>query len=885
MRGLLLLLGGVVMGADVVMVRIQKTGTLPLVAVLKECSFGACGGGGGRELVRVATTTRECHAAVSKASSSSSSDGCFLDGFCPWDTVKPLLNASTLIPGTLGGGGGGGGGKKLVITMLREPADRVLSEYAHVCGRGAWDYATLGWRSSRVETLRATTDYAARARIGFSPKLDCENASGFESFLVAPAHANGMRNRQTRMLAGARMFATTVDARPESVLYAIARDNLDRVYDVVLVFEHFQESLVVLARRLGIAPPRRYAFTQEEHLPRLDRATRDLARRFNYFDTLLHEEASKRLHETARPYVCAMGECALKPDFPFVARSSSSSSSSITTRESECVRKRTSKAAARLAKRKEDHHYPGGGGRRRWCARHGNVVKDALSGAMQQPRLFAVQTVGAVIVLYSYSETDVLLLRFWAVTGLVCYSIVPNAFRGNLILTCWGLVFVSINGARLYELVSERAPVQLNYDEQTAYETSGFHAYVTPSCFKRLAATADARDLPAGTVLKTEEEDSDVVVVLSGSVALSTFGKRLGTVRRGAIIGVPDLAGARDTSSHAKVRATVADRARVLSWRPEALEAAMRTEKDPNTELQLVKFFAERLMDQVLARDHRSVLAKYRQMLAVALRDADATGSASANDKAALLAFRRANAISREEHIALLGKHGWSLEDWQVGTRSTPESQNAALLALSRRINLVSSMPKDFPPKPNVPLLPPKKEPPNKEPPKKKNSSSSVLQRSLSTISLTKPPTTTTWHPSGSEIPLDEAARRISARYRKSKANAPPPPPRPIFETATTKKKKSAAKLMAIFEPPPPQTSSSEPQNHPPIRRFDSPLRALTSNVVDRLSASNSTANLAALAEEPPASRRTLSQQPPIAAQFPKRRPNGDNRLRRTRSF
>lgn len=40
--------------------------------------------------------------------------------------------------------------RHLIITLIREPAARVLSEYRHVCysGANAWDYSTKVWRSS-----------------------------------------------------------------------------------------------------------------------------------------------------------------------------------------------------------------------------------------------------------------------------------------------------------------------------------------------------------------------------------------------------------------------------------------------------------------------------------------------------------------------------------------------------------------------------------------------------------------------------------------------------------------------------------------------------------------------------------------------------------------
>ena len=47
------------------------------------------------------------------------------------------------------------------------------------------------------------------------------------------------------------------------------------------------------------------------------------------------------------------------------------------------------------------------------------------------PKLSIVQHGGAAIILLGYYETDLLMLRLLTVSGLLCYSVVPNAARGN----------------------------------------------------------------------------------------------------------------------------------------------------------------------------------------------------------------------------------------------------------------------------------------------------------------------------------------------------------------------------------------------------------------------------------------------------------------------
>ena len=99
-----------------------------------------------------------------------------------------------------------------------------------------------------------------------------------------------------------------------------------------------------------------------------------------------------------------------------------------------------------------------------------------------------------------------MLLRLWTVSGLVCYLVVPNAVRGNVLLAAWGTLFVTLNAYRLVELASERVPVWLDEDEWACYEASGLNRFVAPSCFKRLCQKGTFVDEPAGRVLKEEND-------------------------------------------------------------------------------------------------------------------------------------------------------------------------------------------------------------------------------------------------------------------------------------------------------------------------------------------------------------------------------------------
>ena len=97
----------------------------------------------------------------------------------------------------------------------------------------------------------------------------------------------------------------------------------------------------------------------------------------------------------------------------------------------------------------------------------------SIESAAATPALSVVQHGGAAVILYGFYETDVMLLRLWTVSGLICYSVVPNAWRGNVLLAAWGSLFVGLNAYRLVELASERVPVWLDDDSGRAMRLRG----------------------------------------------------------------------------------------------------------------------------------------------------------------------------------------------------------------------------------------------------------------------------------------------------------------------------------------------------------------------------------------------------------------------------
>jgi hypothetical protein len=201
--------------------------------------------------------------------------------------------------------------RQLVVTLLREPIARTFSEFKHVCslGRGQWDYSTRAWRdktwsqfpsadstadaralqgdgstalyASAVAALNTTTARprplpqagkglgddnmfdGTEAWFRYDPKA-CSSMATLVSFVVAKEHANGVDNRQARMLAGALLEPHTPEPRTVATdLFPRAQLALATRVDFAFVTELFDLGLLLLAQRLGVPPPTTYEHVSE----------------------------------------------------------------------------------------------------------------------------------------------------------------------------------------------------------------------------------------------------------------------------------------------------------------------------------------------------------------------------------------------------------------------------------------------------------------------------------------------------------------------------------------------------------------------------------------------------------------------------------------------
>jgi hypothetical protein len=153
------------------------------------------------------------------------------------------------------------------ITTLREPIDRVISHYYFI---------------------KRNTSHALN-------RVVREQAIGLEDYVTSGV-CDEVSNDQARLIAGV--------ARDSSVdtddILKMAKENIDRKFIVAGIVEQFDETLMLLKRRLGLRNIFYGVRNQTIGRPLKDQIperTLDLIRERNYADIALYEHAKERLME------------------------------------------------------------------------------------------------------------------------------------------------------------------------------------------------------------------------------------------------------------------------------------------------------------------------------------------------------------------------------------------------------------------------------------------------------------------------------------------------------------------------------------------------------------------------------------------------------------
>jgi len=246
-----------------IFLRIQKCGTKTLKTIIsKEIKPGECAHG---FFVSPAADNIECHL------ENLCSDGVpevmaqqrntcrmFVDHFCDWQDIFNVFPASEARP----------------VALLRDPIFRTISEYKHV-----------------YKTHHKQWDYCPTEENG-----EAFSRQNFLNFLVNPKNQMGMRNRQTRMLAGCGSIQLCNEQyEDEREMLETAKRHLLQC-SVVGILERFGDMVIHLNYIFGWNIEQYEIIEEKRDLMALDwdvdDEVRDMILEYNNLDYELHAFAS-----------------------------------------------------------------------------------------------------------------------------------------------------------------------------------------------------------------------------------------------------------------------------------------------------------------------------------------------------------------------------------------------------------------------------------------------------------------------------------------------------------------------------------------------------------------------------------------------------------------
>ena len=222
----------------IIFLRIQKCSTKTLASLLNAFSAGKCNRAFLVTPPRESLDIREdcysyskCQDFASRLKVGNQRCRLFTEQHCDWQDISSVWNLED--------------GSNIIITWLRDPIQRVLSEWRFVEGEKTWDYCLSGMKDRNY-----TRDEFVR-------------------YMNSSFHKAGSENRQTRMLAGcgSKYSCQEIYGSDEQMLLA-AKYHLLQSH-IVGTTELFSESLVLLTHLLSFYLPE-YTVIHDPPSPRED---------------------------------------------------------------------------------------------------------------------------------------------------------------------------------------------------------------------------------------------------------------------------------------------------------------------------------------------------------------------------------------------------------------------------------------------------------------------------------------------------------------------------------------------------------------------------------------------------------------------------------------
>ena len=200
---------------------------------------------------------------------------------------------------------------------------------------------------------------------------------------------------------------------------------------------------------------------------------------------------------------------------------------------------------------------------------------------------------GYVLLILSMMMTRMLWLRIIAIGAGILQALYYGVWLHDPVGTFWETIFTLTNVAQLAIIAYRNRAAHFSADERAFYETAV--PTLEPADARRLIAAGHWVDAAPGTVLTREGENApELAFIVSGEVAISVSGRKVGDCGPGSFIGEISVS----SNMPASATATVVTPTRYLGFRRAFVTDAL--DKNGEIGLALELAFRHGLRDKLL---------------------------------------------------------------------------------------------------------------------------------------------------------------------------------------------------------------------------------------------------------------------------------------------
>ncbi len=194
------------------------------------------------------------------------------------------------------------------------------------------------------------------------------------------------------------------------------------------------------------------------------------------------------------------------------------------------------------------------------------------------------------MVALSFWLKDVLSLRVTSMIASSCAIIFQLTALPEplMMIVWWNLLFIAINGTRVFIMVQDRLKVNFTEEETELFYTN-FRSF-TPVEYMKLLRAGQWINIPAGDLLISEgEEHARVCVIYNGRAAIRKHGRKIARISDGSFLGEMSFFDKKPASADVVAESDL----KMVAWRREDLDQLLK--RNPTMTHSLHAVFTEDL--------------------------------------------------------------------------------------------------------------------------------------------------------------------------------------------------------------------------------------------------------------------------------------------------